>query len=126
LAQLAAAAPRTGIVVAWFQSFRVPLVIMAPIRLTLVGILPVHALMGAFTARSIIRFVVGAGIIVRNSSMRLETSFSGWREASGSSPLTVQSDFDHPCKHRRLLKPLTASAHANLRAVVKPELNLVH
>jgi len=36
------------IVVAWFQSFRVPLVIMAPIPLTLVGILPAHALMGAF------------------------------------------------------------------------------
>jgi multidrug efflux pump subunit AcrB len=71
LAQLAAAAPRTWIVVAWFQSFRVPLLIMAPIRLTLVGILPVHA----FTARSIIGFIVGAGIIVRDSSMRLETSF---------------------------------------------------
>jgi multidrug efflux pump subunit AcrB len=123
---LAAAAPRTWIVVAWFQSFRVPLLIIAPIGLTLVGILPVHAFMDAFTARSIIGFVVGASIIVRNSSMRLETSFSGWREASGSSPLTVQSAFDHLCKHRRLLKPLTASAHANLRAVVKCKLHLVH
>jgi multidrug efflux pump subunit AcrB len=56
------------IVVAWFQSFRVPLVIMAPIPLTLVGILPAHALMGAFfTATSIIGFIAGAGIIVRNS-----------------------------------------------------------
>ena len=56
------------IVVAWFQSFRVPLVIMAPIPLTLVGILPAHALVGAFfTATSIIGFIAGAGIIVRNS-----------------------------------------------------------
>ena len=56
------------LVVAWFQSFRVPLVIMAPIPLTLVGILPAHALMGAFfTATSIIGFIAGAGIIVRNS-----------------------------------------------------------
>jgi multidrug efflux pump subunit AcrB len=56
------------IVVAWFQSFRVPLVIMAPIPLTMVGILPAHAMMGAFfTATSIIGFIAGAGIIVRNS-----------------------------------------------------------
>jgi multidrug efflux pump subunit AcrB len=56
------------LVVAWFRSFRVPLVIMAPIPLTLVGILPAHALMGAFfTATSIIGFIAGAGIIVRNS-----------------------------------------------------------
>jgi multidrug efflux pump subunit AcrB len=41
---------------------------MAPIPLTLVGILPAHALMGAFfTATSMIGFIAGAGIIVRNS-----------------------------------------------------------
>jgi multidrug efflux pump subunit AcrB len=56
------------LVVAWFQSFRTPLVIMAPIPLTLVGILPAHALTGAFfTATSMIGFIAGAGIIVRNS-----------------------------------------------------------
>ena len=56
------------IVVAWFQSFRVPLVIMAPIPLTLIGIIPAHAMMGAFlTATTIIGFIAGAGIIVRNS-----------------------------------------------------------
>jgi multidrug efflux pump subunit AcrB len=56
------------IVVGWFQSFSVPLVIMAPIPLTLIGILPAHALMGAFfTATSIIGFIALAGIIVRNS-----------------------------------------------------------
>ncbi|MEJ2007668.1 MAG: efflux RND transporter permease subunit [Acidobacteriota bacterium] len=57
-----------GIVVGWFQSFIVPLVIMAPIPLTLIGILPLHALMGAFfTATSIIGVIALAGIIVRNS-----------------------------------------------------------
>jgi multidrug efflux pump subunit AcrB len=56
------------LVVGWFRSFTVPLIIMAPIPLTLVGILPAHALMGAFfTATSMIGFIAGAGIIVRNS-----------------------------------------------------------
>ena len=56
------------LVVGWFGSFKTPLVIMAPIPLTLVGILPAHALMGAFfTATSMIGFIAGAGIIVRNS-----------------------------------------------------------
>jgi multidrug efflux pump subunit AcrB len=56
------------LVVGWFRSFIIPLVIMAPIPLTLVGILPAHALMGAFfTATSMIGFIAGAGIIVRNS-----------------------------------------------------------
>ncbi len=56
------------LVVGWFRSFKVPLTIMAPIPLTLVGILPAHGLMGAFfTATSMIGFIAGAGIIVRNS-----------------------------------------------------------
>ncbi|HAA02485.1 MAG TPA: multidrug transporter AcrB, partial [Syntrophobacteraceae bacterium] len=55
-------------VVGWFRSFLVPLVIIAPIPLSLVGILPAHALMGAFfTATSMIGFIAGAGIVVRNS-----------------------------------------------------------
>ena len=55
-------------VVGWFRSFIVPLVILAPIPLSLVGILPGHALMGAFfTATSMIGFIAGAGIVVRNS-----------------------------------------------------------
>jgi multidrug efflux pump subunit AcrB len=56
------------LVVGWFRSFTVPLVIMAPIPLTLVGILPAHGLFGVFfTATSMIGFIAGAGIIVRNS-----------------------------------------------------------
>jgi multidrug efflux pump subunit AcrB len=55
-------------VVGWFRSFIIPIVIMAPIPLSLVGILPGHAAMGAFfTATSMIGFIAGAGIVVRNS-----------------------------------------------------------
>jgi multidrug efflux pump subunit AcrB len=57
-----------GLVVGWFQSFVTPLVIMAAIPFSLVGILPAHGLMGAFfTATSMIGFIAGAGIVVRNS-----------------------------------------------------------
>ena len=56
------------LVVGWFQSFITPLVIMAAIPFSLVGILPAHGLMGAFfTATSMIGFIAGAGIVVRNS-----------------------------------------------------------
>lgn len=56
------------LVVGWFKSFSIPLVIMAPIPISLIGILPGHALIGAFfTATSMIGFIAGAGIIVRNS-----------------------------------------------------------
>jgi multidrug efflux pump subunit AcrB len=56
------------LVVGWFQSFVTPLVIMAAIPFSLVGILPAHAAMGAFfTATSMIGFIAGAGIVVRNS-----------------------------------------------------------
>ncbi len=55
-------------VVGWFKSFLTPLVILVPIPLSLIGILPGHALMGAFfTATSMIGFIAGAGIVVRNS-----------------------------------------------------------
>jgi multidrug efflux pump subunit AcrB len=56
------------LVVGWFQSFKTPVTIMAAIPFSLVGILPAHALMGAFfTATSMIGFIAGAGIVVRNS-----------------------------------------------------------
>ncbi len=72
------------LVVAWFQDFKTPIVIMAPIPLTLVGILPGHALMGAFfTATSMIGFIAGAGIIVRNSIILVD--FIELRRREGSS-----------------------------------------
>jgi multidrug efflux pump subunit AcrB len=56
------------LVVGWFQSFRTPVTIMAAIPFSLVGIIPAHGLMGAFfTATSMIGFIAGAGIVVRNS-----------------------------------------------------------
>ena len=56
------------LMVGWFKSFVTPLVIMAAIPFSLVGILPAHGLLGAFfTATSMIGFMAGAGIVVRNS-----------------------------------------------------------
>ncbi|MBF0104846.1 MAG: efflux RND transporter permease subunit [Deltaproteobacteria bacterium] len=56
------------LVLGWFKSFKTPLIIMAPIPISLIGILPGHALTGVFfTATSMIGFIAGAGIIVRNS-----------------------------------------------------------
>jgi multidrug efflux pump subunit AcrB len=56
------------LVVGWFQSFITPVTIMLAIPFSLAGILPAHALLGAFfTATSMIGFIAGAGIVVRNS-----------------------------------------------------------
>ena len=56
------------LMVGWFRSFLTPLIVMAAIPFSLVGILPAHGLMGAFfTATSMIGFMAGAGIVVRNS-----------------------------------------------------------
>ncbi|HUJ14153.1 MAG TPA: efflux RND transporter permease subunit, partial [Thermoanaerobaculia bacterium] len=56
------------LVVGWFESFKTPLTIMAAIPFSLAGILPAHAMLGAFfTATSMIGFIAGAGIVVRNS-----------------------------------------------------------
>ncbi len=72
------------LVVGWFRSFTTPLVIMAPIPLTLIGILPAHAMMGAFfTATSMIGFIAGAGIIVRNSIILVD--FIELRRSEGMS-----------------------------------------
>ena len=61
------------LVVGWFRSFVTPLIIMAPIPLTLIGILPAHALGGVFfTATSMIGFIALAGIIVRNSILLVD------------------------------------------------------
>jgi len=61
------------LVVGWFRSFVTPLIIMAPIPLTLIGILPAHALFGVFfTATSMIGFIALAGIIVRNSILLVD------------------------------------------------------
>jgi len=61
------------LVVAQFRSYGVPLIIMAPIPLTIIGILPGHALLGQeFTAPSMIGMIALAGIIVRNSILLVD------------------------------------------------------
>ena len=61
------------LVVAQFRSYLTPLVIMAPIPLTIIGVMPGHALMGAqFTATSMIGMIALAGIIVRNSILLVD------------------------------------------------------
>jgi multidrug efflux pump subunit AcrB len=61
------------LVVAQFGSFKLPLVILVPVPLTLIGIVPGHWLLGApFTATSMIGFIALAGIIVRNSILLVD------------------------------------------------------
>jgi len=56
------------LMVGWFRSFLTPLIVMVAIPFSLVGILPAHGLLGAFfSATSMIGFMAGAGIVVRNS-----------------------------------------------------------
>lgn len=61
------------LVVAQFKSYLVPLIIMTPIPLTIIGVMPGHALLGAqFTATSMIGMIALAGIIVRNSILLVD------------------------------------------------------
>ena len=61
------------LLVAQFRSYILPLVIMAPIPLTVIGVMPGHALLGAqFTATSMIGMIALAGIIVRNSILLVD------------------------------------------------------
>ena len=61
------------LVVAQFRSYLLPLIIMAPIPLTIIGVMPGHALFGAnFTATSMIGMIALAGIIVRNSILLVD------------------------------------------------------
>ena len=70
------------LVVAQFKSYLVPLVIMAPIPLTIIGVMPGHALLGSqFTATSMIGMIALAGIIVRNSILLVD--FVNLRLANG-------------------------------------------
>ncbi|MGD7653928.1 MAG: efflux RND transporter permease subunit [Verrucomicrobiales bacterium] len=56
------------LMVGWFKSFATPLIVMAAIPFSLIGVLPAHGVMGAFfTATSMIGFMAGGGIVVRNS-----------------------------------------------------------
>ena len=68
------------LVLAWFKDFLLPLVIMTPIPLTLIGIMPGHWIFGAFfTATSMIGFIALSGIIVRNSILLVDFANSEHR-----------------------------------------------
>ena len=70
------------LVVGWFGSYTTPIAIMSPIPLSLIGIIPAHALTGSFfTATSMIGFIAGAGIVVRNSIILVD--FINLRRAEG-------------------------------------------
>lgn len=70
------------LMVGWFRSYVTPLVVMAAIPFSLIGILPAHWGMGAFfTATSMIGFMAGAGIVVRNSIILVD--FIELRRADG-------------------------------------------
>lgn len=72
------------LVVAQFRSYLTPLIIMAPIPLTIIGVMPGHALLGAqFTATSMIGMIALAGIIVRNSILLVD--FINLQIAEGTS-----------------------------------------
>jgi len=80
------------LVVAQFRSYLVPLVIMAPIPLTIIGILPGHAILGAqFTATSMIGMIALAGIIVRNSILLVDFINQQVREGMALEDAVVNS-----------------------------------
>jgi multidrug efflux pump subunit AcrB len=80
------------LVVAQFRSYLVPLIIMAPIPLTIIGILPGHALLGAkFTATSMIGMIALAGIIVRNSILLVDFINQQVREGMALEAAVVHS-----------------------------------
>jgi len=80
------------LVVAQFGSYRTPLIIMAPIPLTIIGVMPGHALLGApFTATSMIGMIALAGIIVRNSILLVDFIELQLREGVALGQAVIQS-----------------------------------
>jgi multidrug efflux pump subunit AcrB len=61
------------VLVGYFQSFMLPIIVMGAIPLTMIGVFPGHAIMGQyFTATSMIGFIALAGIVVRNSLLLID------------------------------------------------------
>ncbi|CAA6808063.1 MAG: Acriflavin resistance protein [uncultured Thiotrichaceae bacterium] len=95
------------LIVAQFGNFVLPAVVMAPIPLTLIGIVPGHWLLGAeFSATSMIGFIALAGIIVRNSILLVDFS----REAVMNKGMTVVEAVIHACEART--RPIAITAFA--------------
>ena len=80
------------LVVAQFKSYRTPLIIMAPIPLTIIGVMPGHALLGKqFTATSMIGMIALAGIIVRNSILLVDFILLRLREGADFARSVIES-----------------------------------
>lgn len=80
------------LVVAHFGSYLMPLIIMAPIPLTIIGVMPGHALLGKqFTATSMIGMIALAGIIVRNSILLVDFMLMRLREGSDLAQAVIES-----------------------------------
>jgi multidrug efflux pump subunit AcrB len=80
------------LMVGWFRSLLTPLIVMAAIPFSLVGILPAHGAMGAFfTATSMIGFMAGAGIVVRNSIILVDFIEQRLREGMGLAEAVVDA-----------------------------------
>ncbi len=80
------------LVVAEFKSYLTPLVIMAPIPLTVIGVMPGHALLGSqFTATSMIGMIALAGIIVRNSILLVDFINQQLKQGVGFQQAVVQA-----------------------------------
>ena len=80
------------LLVGWFQSLLTPVLIMAAIPFSLVGILPAHAAMGAFfTATSMIGFIAGAGVVVRNSIILVDFIELRLREGAALADAVVEA-----------------------------------
>ena len=103
------------LVVAQFRSFKLPLLILVPVPLTLIGIVLGHWLFGApFTATSMIGFIALAGIIVRNSILLVDFIRHRQRERRDAAPMpargrrgALQADLPHGGRgdDRRRLHP---------------------
>ncbi len=103
------------LVVAQFGSYLTPLIIMAPIPLTIIGVMPGHALLGAqYTATSMIGMIALAGIIVRNSILLVDfinlqvrdgVAFKRGRRALGHHPRAADRADRPGGDARRLLHP---------------------
>ncbi|MEZ5536382.1 MAG: efflux RND transporter permease subunit [Thiolinea sp.] len=97
------------LIVAQFGNFMLPAIIMAPIPLTLIGIIPGHWIMGAeFTATSMIGFIALAGIIVRNSILLVDFA----REAVRNEGISVVEAVIRSCEART--RPILITALALL------------
>ena len=80
------------LVVAQFRNYIVPLIIMAPIPLTVIGVMPGHALLGAqFTATSMIGMIALAGIIVRNSILLVDFINQALAEGGSSGDAVIEA-----------------------------------